>query len=62
MKLNLGCGHDHKEGYVNVDVSDLGKPDMVVDLEVLPWPWQDSSIDEILIKHTLEHLGQTPKM
>lgn len=62
MKLNLGCGHDHKEGYVNVDVSDLGNPDMVVDLEVTPWPWEDGIVDEILIKHTLEHLGQTPEI
>ena len=45
MKLNLGCGHDHKEGYVNVDVSDLGNPDMVVDLEVTPWPWEDGIVD-----------------
>ena len=62
MKLNLGCGHDHKEGYVNVDVSDLGKPDQVVNLEALPWPWDDDSVDEILIKHTLEHLGQSTKL
>jgi len=61
MKLNLGCGHDHKEGYVNVDISDLGHPDQVVDLEALPWPWDESSVDEILIKHTLEHLGHTTK-
>ena len=50
MKLNLGCGHDHKDGYINVDVSDLGNPDQVVDLEVLPWPWEDNAIEEILIK------------
>lgn len=60
MKLNLGCGHDQKDGFVNVDVSDLVKPDQVVDLEALPLPWDDDSVDEILIKHTLEHLAQKP--
>ena len=60
MKLNLGCGHDHREGFLNIDASALVEPDQVVDLDDLPLPWDDSSVDEILIKHTLEHLGQTP--
>ncbi len=37
------------------------QPDQVVDLERFPWPWPDSSADEILLNHVLEHLGQTPE-
>ena len=59
MKLNLGCGFKKYDGYINVDVSPAVSPDIVVDLEKTPWPWEDSSVDEIKLEHTLEHLGQT---
>ena len=32
---------------------------MIHDLETFPWPWADSSVDEILMRHVLEHLGAT---
>jgi hypothetical protein len=44
------------DGYVNVDR--FGEPDLSHDLEVVPWPWPDDSVDEILLKHVLEHLGR----
>jgi hypothetical protein len=31
---------------------------MVCDLESLPWPWPDNSVDRVLFNHSLEHLGQ----
>ncbi|MGN7613140.1 class I SAM-dependent methyltransferase [Magnetococcales bacterium HHB-1] len=54
-RLNLGCGSDKKEGYLNVDK--IGDADLIWDLEKTPWPWQDNVIDEILMYHVLEHLG-----
>jgi hypothetical protein len=30
----------------------------VHDLESFPWPWPDSSVDEIRANHVLEHLGK----
>lgn len=45
-------------GYVNVDKH--GSPDLVWDLERLPWPWQDGAVEEILLEHVLEHLGHSP--
>ncbi len=59
LKLNLGCGQKLLSGYVNVDK--FGQPDLVWDLEVLPWPWEDNSVDEIILHHVLEHLGETTK-
>jgi hypothetical protein len=56
VKLNLGCGKNHKNGYINVDK--YGEPDIRHDLELFPWPWEDSSISEIVLNHVLEHLGQ----
>lgn len=55
MKLNLGCGQHLLPGYINVDK--YGSPDLKVDLETLPWPWPDNSVDEFLLNHSLEHLG-----
>ncbi len=57
IKLNLGSGKNPKKGFVNVDK--YGTPDVQHDLEKFPWPWDTSSVGEILMGHVLEHLGQT---
>ena len=59
IRLNLGCGFTQYPGYINVDNTPVCKPDMVVDLEKTPWPWKESSVQEIKMEHVLEHLGQT---
>ncbi|CAN1212562.1 hypothetical protein TUMEXPCC7403_20310 [Tumidithrix helvetica PCC 7403] len=58
IKLNLGCGERHLEGFINVDK--FGNPDLRVDLEVFPWQWADNSVGEVRLNHVLEHLGATP--
>ena len=59
-RLNLGCGLKKFDGYLNVDSSELVKPDEVVDLNVTPWPWRDNEFGHIVAKDILEHLGDTP--
>lgn len=56
MRLNLGCGGKHLEGYTNVDfeTNHSGKqPDVSCDLRSLPF--EADSADEILSVHVIEH-------
>lgn len=60
LKLNLGAGEPpHPEGYISVDRVAAFAPDVVHDLERIPWPWDSDSIAEIRAYHVLEHLGET---
>lgn len=59
MKLNIGCGPHKKEGYINIDQFASFSPDMVMNLESFPWPFETSSVEEIYASHVLEHLGAT---
>ncbi len=62
LKLNLGCGKDIKEGYVNVDFENFKGVDKVFDLNVFPYPFEDNSCDEILMNNILEHLDNPYKV
>ena len=60
MKLNLGCGAKILTGFVNVDKFNYYDVDRVHDLEKFPYPFDNDVVDEILLSHVLEHIGQEP--
>lgn len=62
MKINLGCGFSKINGFVNVDIFDECSPDIKMDLEKLPWEFSDNCADEILLNHSLEHLGSSKEV
>jgi len=53
VKLNVGCGGDIKQGYVNIDLHNP-KADLKHDL-TQPLPYPDSSVEEIQAIHIIEH-------
>lgn len=58
-KLNLGCGFDKREGWVNADSFAECNPDVSMDIESTPWPLQTNAFEYVLLKHVLEHVGAT---
>jgi ubiquinone/menaquinone biosynthesis C-methylase UbiE len=56
VKVNLGCGPNKDPGYIGVDKIKLPTVDIVHDLDVYPYPFEDSSVDEVVCSHILEHL------
>lgn len=58
MKLNLGCGFKHKQGFINIDSAKECKPDKLHDLNKTPYPFKDNSVDYIYTYHALEHLDR----
>lgn len=54
--LDLGCGMSKEPGAVGIDRSPDSLADVVHDLDVLPYPFPDSSFDRIVCRDVLEHL------
>ena len=54
--VDLGCGNRKFPGAVGVDISPDTGADVVHDLDVFPWPLEDSSFDEVLMQDVIEHV------
>jgi len=50
-KINLACGNDYREGYLNIDNQSMfqGKIDRKANIFTLKW--KENSLDEILLLH-----------
>jgi len=56
--LDLGCGKKKREGAIGVDYSDRHDADVIHDLNIFPYPFQDGEFDEIYMDNVLEHLDE----
>ncbi|WP_146029861.1 DUF4214 domain-containing protein [Erythrobacter sp. SAORIC-644] len=54
-KLNLGCGFDLREGFVNVDLNDFHSPDIVADISDLR-DFPSGYYEEVVAQDVLEHM------
>ncbi len=59
MKLNIGCGTNIREGYVNLDFIKGKGVDVVHNLNEFPYPFKDNTFEYIYASHILEHLTPT---
>ena len=55
MKINLGSGSRHQEGFINIDINPSVNPDLVADISE-GLPFEDSSVDYVRAFDFLEHI------
>lgn len=58
-RLNVGCGRNIRDGWINLDAAALPGVDVVCDLDRIrdtPIPLADGSVSEFLLSHVIEHL------
>ena len=54
MKLNLGCGTSHMEGYINLDKNQHGQEVLRDVLDGLPF--DSNKFEEVYTSHFMEHI------
>lgn len=52
MKLDLGAGDKHDDGYLRADIA--GEPDVFADARALPF--RNGAFEEVRMEHVLEHI------
>ena len=56
--LNIGCGRDVREGWVNADLHPVDGRVMRVDADSPCWPWMDETFALIEARDLIEHLAR----
>ena len=54
-KLEVGCGDNKRGGYLGMDMVKLDGVDVVHDMNISPWPFDDNTFNEIIFDDVLEH-------
>jgi len=57
VRLYLGAGRKRLAGYVHADVEPADGIEVVHDLNSLPWPWGDDSVELTVAEDLVEHLA-----
>lgn len=55
--LDVGCGIRKYPGSVGVDRNPASAADVLCELDQFPYPFRDSSFDEVRAIHVIEHVG-----
>jgi len=62
MKLNIGCGNKAIDGYIGVDKFQCIAADYICDIENEKLPFEDNSVDAIIMDNVIEHFSDIPKV
>ena len=57
-RLNLGCGKDIRNGWVNLDFIKNDGVDVIHNLNEYPYPFENNTFDEIIAINLMEHLDR----
>jgi SAM-dependent methyltransferase len=60
--LNLGCGRKRMDGAINLDRIADTQPDLVHDLNRMPWPFPDDTFRAVYASDVIEHLDDVVKV
>lgn len=60
--LDLGCGNNKRPGAIGVDFNERVAVDVIHNLNNFPYPFEDTSFDEIYLDNTLEHLDDVVRV
>lgn len=60
--LDLGCGRKRHPNSIGIDINPESNADVIHDLDVYPYPFDDNTFDEIWCDSILEHLTDILKV
>jgi predicted SAM-dependent methyltransferase len=58
MKLNLGCGSNRIEGFINIDGHAGSNPDVLLDISQDILPYMADAAEEVVLFHCIEHIPE----
>lgn len=56
VNIDIGCGPSKVDGFIGVDIREFPSIDVIHDLDVIPWPFDNSSVDLVIASHVVEHV------
>ncbi len=58
IKLNLACGRDYRDDWINIDNKQMYNGDFWVDIEadILHMTWEENTVDTILLNHFIQYV------
>jgi len=59
--LDVGCGPNKVPNATSIDIDENCHADVIHNLDIYPYPFEDNSFDQIFAKHIIEHLDDTRK-
>jgi SAM-dependent methyltransferase len=59
--LDIGCGPNNQKNTIGLDIVQHGNVDIIHDLNMFPYPFDDNEFDEVICYNVLEHLDNVIK-